>query len=244
MTLLQKLLHTTSNALHALPEPISNDFDQARSELIAGCFSPNIRTIIDVGAHIGEFASIAHEVLPHAKIIAFEPQEQAADAFRERMGKSASLHPFAIGDHDGIVTLYENAFTPCTTCAEMTPRGFLGFPYSLRSRKKIVPIHTLDSVMSDNMLTDDVFLKIDVNGYEDHVLRGATRLLRRVKYVFIEVSFQPLYRDHMLFPELRTMLEGAGLTLRGFRGDMLHFFTKQRMQSDALFVRESPQPRP
>jgi methyltransferase FkbM-like protein len=57
------------------------------------------------------------------------------------------------------------------------------------------------------------YLKIDVQGAELDVLRGAPRLLAEALVVHAEVEFVPLYREQPLFADVDRTLRGAGYGL-------------------------------
>jgi hypothetical protein len=58
-----------------------------------------------------------------------------------------------------------------------------------------------------------LFLKIDTQGYEDRVLRGAETLLKRTRGLQLELSLVPLYAGQRQFDELLPELQAAGFEL-------------------------------
>jgi hypothetical protein len=62
-------------------------------------------------------------------------------------------------------------------------------------------------------ISDCDFLKLDVQGGEMEVLRGAPRLLKQVVCIHSEVEFAPLYKGQCLFAEIDTVLRAAGFEL-------------------------------
>jgi FkbM family methyltransferase len=119
---------------------------------LANCKSR--RVAIDVGAHIGLWSwNLSHWF---AKVEAFEPVPAHQECFLMNMsGRSNwSLHPFALGDHEDTVAMY----TGPASSGDTWVKG-----------KGEIPMRTLDSFG----LNEVDFIKIDCEGYEEFVLRGA-----------------------------------------------------------------------
>ena len=81
----------------------------------------NINTIVDVGAHKGEFAMRAFQILPKASIISFEPLE---DAFRQLKFNTLTvpnLKAFncALGDTNSKMEIHRNEFTASSSLLRM-----------------------------------------------------------------------------------------------------------------------------
>jgi FkbM family methyltransferase len=98
-------------------------------------------------------------------------------------------------------------------------------------------VRTLDAVLRELDWTESIdLLKIDVQGAELVVLRGATQALMRTRLVFTEVSFRAIYEGSCVFHELYNYLCGNGFKFlalsEGFRGS-----DGELLQGDALFLR-------
>src|SRR5687768_15429271 len=61
------------------------DYDQYRDLCKPWLLAMNIRTILDVGANVGQFAILAHEVFPSAKIFSFEPLPECFEVLKSRL---------------------------------------------------------------------------------------------------------------------------------------------------------------
>jgi hypothetical protein len=83
-------------------------------------------------------------------------------------------------------------------------------------------------------------LKVDTQGYDLQVLKGATKLLaaRRIKTVLLEVNFVPMYQRQATFLELHAFISSFGYRL-------VDFYNQQRSDGytawgDACYVATSP----
>jgi FkbM family methyltransferase len=137
--------------------------------------------IADVGAYVGLYTvALAQRVGPLGQVYAFEPDAESFCILRRHVecngvGDWVHMLPYAVGAHSGTVTFTNSRGSESHVGTEET-----------RSTQEI-PLVSLDSVFCDAHID---LLKIDVEGFEEHVLRGATRLLgdpkRAPRAIFIE----------------------------------------------------------
>ena len=92
----------------------------------------------------------------------------------------------------------------------------------------------------DDVLTAPIvrpaLLKLDVQGYEAAVLRGATRILAKIDEILCECSFVELYEGQPLAAEVVALLHAAGFTLVQV-GTPAYGTSGQPLQADFLFRR-------
>lgn len=129
---------------------------------------------IDVGANIGVYTLVASRLVgENGQVHAFEPLSAAYGLLQENVklnrAENVRLNRVAVGDTVGEVDLYVNAQAALTGLGK-TNRGLL-----LDVQK--VPIWTLDDYSRRFGIQSIDFLKIDVEGFEGHVLRGAEKLI-------------------------------------------------------------------
>lgn len=80
-----------------------------------------------------------------------------------------------------------------------------------------IPISTLDGALGDALdsMQPEILLKLDVQGFEDRVLRGGTRALSKCRAVLLEVCLEPLYEEQADFLVLAQLLYDAGFRYAG-----------------------------
>lgn len=144
--------------------------------------------LYDIGAHVGYFSN-AWLKLGGARVDCFEPVPGNADAVAgalERNGFAARgrVHRLALGDFDGAGTLMLNAeHLGKTSMAYVREAGGIdaqaGGKVYARAREAPVAVAALDAYAAREKLPPPRALKIDVEGAEAGVLRGAQGLLAR-----------------------------------------------------------------
>ena len=151
-----------------------------------------IGTVFDVGANDGGFLGQAHAAFPEARFYSFEPHPATFRRLTERMRlPRTELFELGLGDRRGPVVFHEygregdgaliNSMVPD---APYAVRG--GFP----SQPITVPCDTLDLFCRDKGVGHVDVLKIDVEGFEAAVLRGAEGMLRAnaIRFVYLEYN--------------------------------------------------------
>jgi FkbM family methyltransferase len=200
----------------------------------------NINTIIDVGAHMGEFASGVKSILPHAQTYSFEPQPECHLALTERMQKYDKAKTFcmALGSQSGEMTFYKSEFSKSSSLLPMSDLHKEAFPWSSGGQTTKVMVSTLDDQFTDVQLVQNVLLKLDVQGFELEVLKGGPRTLEQVKFVLAETSVGgELYQGEATFNDLYDYLKQFGFHYGGNWDQMVNPQDGIMLQVDALFVR-------
>lgn len=197
---------------HLIPPRIGPSLEHA--ELLGG---RRYRTVIDVGANVGQFAIWAQEVLAPERIVCVEPQPDAADRIR-RMARHAKCEvevvETALGASTGRATLHVTSAGDSSSVLTPTAESQSTRPGLEVTRTRSVTVLTGDDLFASPP-HKPVLLKIDVQGSELDVLLGMMLTLERVDAVLVEVSFQSLYSGQSTPHAVVTLLTGCGFELRG-----------------------------
>lgn len=198
------------------------------------------KTIIDVGANVGQFAVAAAKLFPSANVHSFEPNPACVTKLRNNLRKLGNvfIYPLALGDETGQVEFHVNSHSHSSSILPLDESHRKAFPSAFETGTIKVELSTLDSVFKDIHLAKPVLLKLDVQGYEDRALRGGTSLLKRVDYVVLEASFKPMYKDEMLFIDIVHLMEKNGFSFLRPIGFLHDPSTEEIIQMDALFYKK------
>lgn len=178
--------------------------------------------IVDVGAQNLEGQDHIYSPMRRrldCHVIGFEPLDEERD---KRVGEhNITLLPDFIGD--GTESLFHiNNYNATSSLipSDMEVMGkYVGLPTSCAT-ESIVSIHTrrLDGALREALGTIPIcdFLKVDVQGAECDVFRGAEETLSRTLCVFSEVEFVPIYKDQPLFADVDSMLRAKSFQFIDF----------------------------
>lgn len=152
---------------------------QVRKLFRAMSLVANFRHAVDVGAHVGLWSMQMARYF--RRVTAFEPVPHHQECFMRNMrgglvGSGIYLVGLALGDRDGDVSMVEGLTTSLKTRVSGLPARSVG-----RLPTKPARVTTLDS----RELTDVDLLKIDVEGYEWHVVQGAGETIKRCRPVVV-----------------------------------------------------------
>jgi FkbM family methyltransferase len=200
----------------------------------------DVRSVLDIGAHRGEFSSALRTYLPDASITAFEPLPDCYDALAARMSARGPFraHRIALGATDGETAFYRSSFSKASSLLPMAERHEREFPWSSGGRTLSVAVRTLDSVAEGLDLTRRCLMKIDVQGAELQVLKGAIRVLEGIDYVVVETSFVKLYEGQADFADVYEFLSSRQFRFAGVWDQLRSREDGAVLQADALFCRD------
>lgn len=174
------------------------------------------RTILDVGANIGQFAVAAAKLFPNAEVHSFEPNPEVAKALRVtvRALPSVTVHEFGLGEACGNLEFFVNRDSQVSSFLPLANRRREAFPDAIVERSIKVPVRTLDDVFTEHGFQGPVLLKLDVQGFEDRVLKGGRTALEGIEFVVMETAVAPLYDGEINIVGVMTLMDGLGFTFR------------------------------
>lgn len=168
------------------------------------------RTLIDVGVGYGTPA--LYQAFPDAYLVAVEPLEEFAPAIAATLAKRPGVHfPVAAGAADAEREVrVEPRFIERSSFFARHVVELTGDDTTPRR----VPITTLDRLMGTRDFPVPFGLKIDVEGAELEVIRGAAGTLRETEFVIAEVSVFDRFEGGHTFAEFVAAMAEAGFEVR------------------------------
>ncbi len=197
---------------------------------------------VDVGANAGSWSEDLLCLVSLGQLLVIEPDPRLQAGLEKKLGRHRGVEivPVAVGERSGTLPFNQmensamNSFLPPTS-ETVSSYG----PTAVAQSVVEVPVKSLDILTAALPKID--LLKIDVQGYEREVLRGATNTLQRTTHVLLEVNYISHYDGEMSFAELDEAMRQAGFALfnlsspcRGNDGRVLW--------ADALYGRYSADP--
>ena len=176
-------------------------------------------TIFDVGAHRGESLEYFKAIYPEAKIFSFEPNPTEFEALSEVAEgyEDVQVFDFAIGEKVGVAKFFrqDDSHLGSLLRVNVDSADSLGYAKTASNEPFDVRVETIDSFCQQFGLDEIGFLKIDVQGAEVQVLKGAKRMLRRTQAVSVEICLFDFYEKLSSSPvlDVERLMLGGGLDL-------------------------------
>jgi FkbM family methyltransferase len=198
-----------------------------------------LETVIDVGAHQGEFAYAVSCVLPDVSLIAFEPQPEQYARLSANPPRVRSFSAFncALGDRARVGRMRRSVYTQTSSLLPMAELHRRIFPETDSIEEIDVEVRTLDDALSGIELASEVLVKLDVQGFEDRVIRGGLHTIAKARALLIEVSFYELYDGQLLFDGIYKLVAGLGFEYHGALEQLLDRESSRILSADAFFLR-------
>jgi len=193
--------------------------------------------IHDIGANAGTWTCLAKSLYPGARVEAFEPLARFAGDFARWTAAwpdDVHLHRLALAAAPGEAVLNITDFADASSLLPLSAAGRAEFKVAAADRVT-VPLARLDDLVSAGTVARPDLIKLDVQGYELEVLRGAERSLESARAVLCEVSTHAYYENQPLFGEILSYLEARGFRLHGLGANVEP--GRPFAQADALFLR-------
>jgi FkbM family methyltransferase len=190
--------------------------------LLCGLADRHQGTVLDVGSNQGAVAAaLGRHIGPHRKLFAFEPLPETAARAAATLAlnglSNASLLSIAVGASDNPIAFHFRVGHSDLASAARDLREEEG-TYG----EVLVPCQRLDSLLADLLLDRVGLIKIDVEGFEPQVVRGAQELIRRDRPAIV-FEYWPKVADPLGWhvegvAELITSVGGA-YTFEAYDGD-------------------------
>jgi FkbM family methyltransferase len=174
--------------------------------------SSKAATIFDVGANVGQSADVYLVQFADAEIFCFEPIESThrtlidkykgnmrVQCHRLALGQSSGHSKMVLGERSDLSYLVDDSNSNSATQAET----------------ELVEVNTLDGFCQANHIGHINFLKIDTEGGDLNVLRGATRMLLddKIDLIQVEAGMNSRNKRHVPFEAIKSFLESYGYFL-------------------------------
>jgi len=202
-------------------------------------------TFVDVGANTGQTIDLVRKDFKNAKIYSFEPTpnlvKQLEDKYKKDTGVTISEK--ALADFDGESKFYVSTYSPTNSMLvpdiELYTEIHSDRADDLKNLKEIiVPVTTLSNWYKANNFTERIdVLKIDTQGTELQVLKGAEDLLKnKIKIIILEIQFVNFYKGSPPYYKIFEFLYNHEFNLLDFFNNM-RLNNLEIIESDLIFLK-------
>lgn len=211
------------------------------------CFSKlDIGLVIDVGANIGQYGLEIRREGYTGSIYSFEPLIDAYERLLQNTYDDKKWHVHsrcAVGDSIDEVEINVAGNSYSSSIKEMLPSHISAAPNSGTVGTNYAKMITLDSLIDMWQSQEGrILLKIDTQGFEEEVLKGADMTIAYVRAVQIELSVVELYKGQSLYRYFFDLLEAKGFCLYRIIPGFMDDQSGRLLQFDAIFVRNEKLP--
>jgi FkbM family methyltransferase len=210
------------------------------ADFARSCRSKGVATVLDVGANRGQFASRLRMAGWPGPIHSFEPLSDlhsrlVAAAARDPNWKIAER--VALGDASGRTTINvaSNDGKSSSLLAADTSSSLYGTAFQFVQVEEI-DVVTLDQWMVTAAPVAPYALKIDVQGFELHVLRGALNTLKQTRVVLLEAPLVTSYSGGASFADLYGFMSDHGFRISNAHASTIEPSTGNALELDIEFV--------
>ncbi|HEX5707058.1 MAG TPA: FkbM family methyltransferase [Pyrinomonadaceae bacterium] len=159
------------------------------------CVTEDSPVVFDVGANVGHYTQLVLRHVPHARVYAVEPSRVAYDELRRNVGGDERVKTFRLGLSDTDRTVALHSYTAdgqeTTLLSSIDPRLPTQVVRVETSAVEEIEVQTLDHLCESEHVERIDFLKLDVEGHEPAILRGARRMLEEGRVSLIQFEFGP-----------------------------------------------------
>ena len=207
-----------------------------------------VDVVLDVGANEGQYAQQLRADLGfRGRICSFEPVVEPYHILAAKAVDDPhwTTYNVGLGDVPERATINVAANWENSSLLDMLPAHLDAAPESRFVGSEQIEIQTLDAMFRDLVRPGEhVFLKVDTQGYEGRVLRGAEQSLRAIETVQLEMPLAPLYDGELGFGELVRLMLDDGFEIVGLEPGFSDPSTGRLLQVDGIFHRATKRDAP
>jgi len=211
----------------------SNTAFQARQAIM----DSHLDTVIDVGANRGQYGGGVACLRPDVAIHSFEP---LPDAFSDLQAASRDIdrwrvHNVALGRASAEMVMHVAANSESSSLLSMNQFLIDTAPETAPVNTVKVAVKPLDDFI--RLFGRDIFLKVDAQGFEAEVIGGGAAVLKRTRFVQLEVSFVQLYDNSPLAHDIIKQMFDIGFEVHTVNPVFSDSRRARLLQGDILFSR-------
>jgi FkbM family methyltransferase len=196
---------------------------------------PHPHTIFDVGSNRGTITAKYLSMYNDANIFAFDPIEHFSKEYL-KFGSKVKFHNLAFSDVKGMFEFNINQSVDTSSLLSSTKIGANSDDKCSTVNQIKISTTTIDAFCEENNLKNIDILKLDVQGSELAILKGAEKLLntKRIKLIYTEAYFKQQYLSQPLFYEIGGYLKEQGYYLADIFNP--YYNGRELLWCDAIFV--------
>lgn len=244
--MLYKIIKNTINTLLSIFNlklnkiTLSNDFYYY---IVRTLIHFDINILLDVGANTGQFAEKIIIYGYKKKIISFEPISKAHKELNLKSKKYKNWEIYkrvGVGDKKGVKILNISKNSVSSSILEINKKHLVDEPNAMTVSRKKINLVTLNDVLKKNFNEKHkIFLKIDTQGFEKKIIKGASKVLNKIKCIMLETSIIPMYEGEDNYIKIIEFMKKKGFYVWAIERGFSNKKTGEVNQLDIIFVNKN-----
>lgn len=199
-----------------------------------------IDLVLDVGANEGQYALYLRTIGYKGAIISFEPLNGVFDTLQAKASKDPlwTCFQLALGnvEETAFINVSENSQSSSLLEVKHFEYGERAGMNSINQQQ--VTVKKLDTIFSEvTKGYSNIYLKLDVQGFEKNVFDGAQESLKTITGVQFEMALEELYKGEFLFIEMIEYLKSRNFHLCAFKNGFHNVQTGKLYEADGIFYK-------
>ena len=182
--------------------------------------------VVDCGAYEGYWTKEFLNLFPETNVLLIEAQQAKIEKIKQNISNDIQVCCALLGSSDDNDVLFSLNETASSVVLDDNSDNV-----------SMLTTRMLDSIISDMHFSSPDFLKLDVQGYEIEVLKGAKIALQSAEFVLIETTLMPLNHEPTIL-QLMNYMDSLDFQLYDISSLMRKPFDKALYQIDGLFVKK------
>ncbi len=183
--------------------------------------------VIDIGANIGYYALLESKLAPNGFVYAIEPVRENFDYLKTNVdsNRCTNVKPFncALSNKRGTGVIF---IPEARNCASLARGSNLDI-----TRKENVLLTTLDSFVDEHVKRCPTLVRMDVEGHEHQILKGALRVLKECRAVKMVIELHPARMSKSAYDDMLSTLEAQGFKASAFHDPALHNMKREQLSN-------------
>ncbi|MDD9304538.1 MAG: FkbM family methyltransferase [Desulfobacter sp.] len=205
----------------------------------------SIDLVLDVGANNGGYGTMLRQMGYKGHIISFEPVKRCYKALQETIGndKKWIAHNFALGPEDKVLTINVPRSNDFASFLDVTDgaKEIWATDFSAMAQEQ-VQVKALDQVF-EFLVRDlgekrNIFLKMDTQGFDLEVFKGAEQSIQNIQGIQSEISVIPIYENMPDYIESLSCFRENGFELTGLYPVSRNMQTLLVVEFDAVMIKQ------
>jgi len=219
---------------------VSDQFDNSY-RLVLALKENKIEHVLDIGANEGQFARGIRYYGYNNKITSFEPLIDVHKKLLKNSEKDKEwrvFRPVALGNKNSETSINVSENSVSSSLLQITKEHIKNAPQSKFVSKQHTEERKLEEILNEiDTNNQNLFLKIDTQGYEFQVLQGCLNIIGKFKGILVEVSLIELYIGQKKWFEIVDLIQSHGFKLWSVDRGFTNKKNGKTLQIDLCFFR-------